>query len=452
MPNKKTDEDKDDARFWEKMDASDLRRYGTYLKPGADVENAWQAYGKALISSLLGRARFIYRPHDIEIRRDGAAAGAVAPQSDDPTIVIACVSSPISVQRYLENGDEEIIAKSDRIDLKHVAYRDGCQLVQAASEAIPDSWTEERLKELDAALEHDPDIVCFGEYAYPPVWPEKMPGWSINGIREAENRRLRFEAAVVERLKAKKDKPPFVFLGSYHCLMTLYNVGVLYPWGHDTAKKKVMIMREPQSLGQPPRFEPKEFTSPIHYRKRYPARSVGEETRVPAGMDFDSYALPVGRIGVAICSDVVDLNQFLSLARYNLGNPALAIDMLLVPSFNRNPDFVSMCRELSHLSGATVVTVNANSKHSKFPRTNVFCGGFDLDDLEEMSKDPAFKKKNGKIVRKRKPVTVEHTPDRVANIDIITLDRDLMKLFNQQARSKWLKSGAAGNNMPAPVK
>ncbi len=389
-----------------RIDAAAIDLY--VVNETARSESDWQQYQDRLFSNLLARTGLIYEmrevsPTEIKLadtpptarpektKTDGRISTEAASRAKQ--IRVTCISSPIKIRRAETSGE---------FDLRGAAFRDGCHLVQADGQEVAERWTEERLKELDVALAKDPDIICFGEFSYPPNWGVSDPGWTVDSIRVAESRRLDFENKVVERLKKaeakrkKKDgaypamgeRRPFVFLGSYHCLMTLYHVGVIYPWGATKGEHYCNVMREARGRNASPFPEKLRLSAPLFYRKRFPARRAGEDTRVPAGRDFDIFRFPFGRVAVAICSDMVDLNQFLSIARYNISGREKGIDILLVPSFNESPLFPSMCRELSYLAGLIVVVVNANHQDANFPETQIYADGREFSErsMRELEK------------------------------------------------------------------
>jgi predicted amidohydrolase len=426
-----------------RMDSQVLRAYCAnemILDGGQISSKALEDYREQIFSNLFGRTGYIYKLReyisDSELHdKDGTRA----------EIRISCISSPISVQTIspIDNSGRNIlgpVGADGMPDLREVSSRDECALLQAAHQEIPEHWATARLKELDVALARDPDIICFGEYAFPPFWPD----------REVIKRKEEFQAEVVERLKGRKKKP-FVFLGSFHCLNSLYHVGIMLPWGDRTKPRKMTIMAEPSRKSGERGEETVVQGAPVEYRKRYPARSAGEQTRVPAGMDFRFYKLPIGRVGVAICSDVVDLNQFMSVARYNLGFPPLGLDFLLVPSFNFHENFASMCRELSHLAGTTVVSVNANHGDAEFTDTEIYCGGFDCKQLLELGRRGSANW-GGELILDRKLASVAHkNSTRKSYVFTYTLNRAPLEHFRHSVIQTWTRRGTAYNMTQTPM-
>jgi hypothetical protein len=237
---------------------------------------------------------------------------------------------------------------------------------------------------------------------------------------------------------------PFVHLGSYHCLMTLYNVGVSYPWGPSTDRQDCKITREA--------FDKKvdevdvkisydRIAAPIFQRKRYPARSIPEHTRVPATRDFDIYTMPFGKVAMLICSDVVDLNQSLSVVRYNRTSRSQPpIDFVLVPSYNRSPVLVSMCRELSFFANATVVLVNANPKDVGAPPTDIFCCGHSFDELLA-----AYAQSPIPPVISKSSRPVKYADGRESEMILFTLSRSGLNSMRHQTSGERAKDGDDGD-------
>lgn len=339
---------------------------------GAVPEEARAAFEDRVHSNMYGRTGLIFDVR--EYRFD-------APREPHPpeTITVCCVSSQINVTDTTSHQPG---------DLELKPFRDGCALLERTCELKAEEWEDLRRAELDEALEEDPDIICFGELAYPAPPPTQLQGWSVEGIYNYGLGRSRFEQRVLQSLRAKQKKP-FVFLGSFHCPLTLYNVGVIYPLGDLQTEARVRIRSEKlegKSAGISKRRFHERVPMPLLYRKRFPARRAGESLRVPPSEEFHIYDLPIGRIAVLICSDVVDLNQSLTIARRNGPSEKYEpIDFVLVPSFNESAKFASMCQELSYLARTTVVVVNANHGIGKFNASNLYCCGLNLTELNKLS-------------------------------------------------------------------
>lgn len=413
---------------------------------GPEYGPKWREYRRRVFQNLMGRTGLI---HDIRAFDRGKNR---FPKKDE--IRIACVSSPITI-RTAESVPGEY-------DLRHVPYRDDCWLVQADNDKIPELLEGERLSELNAALSTDPHVICFGEFAFPPVARQEHPGWNIEGIRTSVARHGAYEAAILERLKKHKrdneerleddaslDLPtPFVHLGSYHCLMTLYNVGVSYPWGSDTSLQDCKITREDFTTEDGAKISFEKIAAPILQRKRYPARKIQEHTRIPATRNFDIYAMPFGKVAMLICSDVIDVNQFLSVVRYNrTSRNQPPIDFILVPSFNYSKMLPQMCRELSFLANATVVLVNANPKDPKnppanadIPATDVFCCGRSFDELERASAEFDIAP-----VIKRETIRVRHADNRWSHVILFKLRFSGLNSFRHNVSGGRAKDGDEGD-------
>jgi len=324
------------------------------------------------------------------------------------------------------------------LDLRLQAFRDQTKLFRPVRGQGSDSWAAERLKELDAALEADPHVICFGELAYPPPQLPEGGGWTTQDVEEAVQRRQRFETQVVKRLRKAK-RPPFVFLGSYHCLMTLYNIGVMYPWGDSTKEVPIDIIVEHLEDADPEYKIPNApVKAPILYQKRFPARRAGESTRIPHGQAIDVFNMPFGRVGVFICSDVLDLNQFLAISNRNrAANRHNPLDLILIPSLNTSPKLASMCRELSFLATTTVVMVNANHHNDGYPDTELFCCGFDAKALMEIRRH--------RFLEKSTPSVVDHGNGRQAMVQTYELQNELSRSFRERKGKELIAQGAPGN-------
>jgi len=251
---------------------------------------------------------------------------------------------------------------ANKSQLTFAKFRDGCSLLQPTDAFSPRRWTDERLAELKAALSKDPDIIVFPEFAYPVPRRPLNGGWTIEEVNQSVSHRLEFDRKAVALLEAHrkgKGQVPFVFLGSYHCLMSLYNVGVIYPWAD--LESTVAVGPPPKVANNRAKNPPP--STPILYRKRFPARKLGEQTRVPNGLEFNVFERPFGKIGLLICSDVLDLNQFLRLIRESVSFHQ-GFEFILIPSYSPRGErtFETVCEELSYLTGTAVVVTCATDK------------------------------------------------------------------------------------------
>lgn len=403
---------------------------------GLPGEDPWRDYLSLLLRNLLGRTGLIYNTREFRLRREPGAAPAGPEPVEDPgyladrgTIRIACISSPIVVGGA-QNANPEL-------DLRLQSFRDQTKLFRPVRGQGGDAWAAERLKELDAALEGDPHVICFGELAYPPPELPEGGGWTTQDIEEAVRRRQNFEAQVKRRL-AKARRPPFVFLGSYHCLMTLYNIGVMYPWGSSTKEVPVDILVEHLEHSDPEyQMSNVPVKPPILYQKRFPARRAGEATRIPHGQAIDVFNMPFGRIGVFICSDVLDLNQFLAITNRNrAANRHNPLDFILIPSLNTSPKLASMCRELSFIATTTVIMVNANHHNNGYPDTELFCCGFDAKALTGIRQ---------RFLTVSTPSIVDHGNGRKAVVQTYEIGNELSRAFRERKGKELLAQGAPGN-------
>lgn len=311
-----------------------------------------------LFGDMLDRTRHIFSRK--KIVRTGVTSVQPTPFEGDELRVV-CI------------GSELDIWKSDAITPQH--FRDGIELMAATAKYNSDAWIEARLKELKAALRKDPHIICFPEFAYPPPTSAVEGGWTVDEINSAVSIRFDFEQKVRAALKAKN---VFVCLGSFHCPMTLYNVGVIYPWGaHRHALASYGLSR--MKLGDHGRVLPyeepfeDEIRTPILYRKRFPARKIGENARVPPRREVNVFECAFGKVLVLICSDLLDLNQFLMIVRE--GIEKRDFDYIVVPSYNPGRSFGTICRDLSGLAATTVIVASAADKTVKLTPSEVYvCG------------------------------------------------------------------------------
>lgn len=326
---------------------------------------------------------------------------AMMGDSQETEIRLSLVSSAVRGPRAPKNGvsDEEIEAyRNDAQDVALTQTPDGRRILKyldraALSPRRRDTWKDDRVRELKKALSSDPHVVCFPEFAVPmPFQRHDLHGYMdptgygkhFHDFEEECKKALEVQRKDLEA-RENRSNYPFAVMGSYHCPREEYNTGVIFPTGDFVDERNVFIVR--QQIGREQYDDMVAVQMPMLHRKFFPARRAGERARVPDGMEFFTYRAHGEQnglnIGVLICSDILDLNQFLNMARlgtFRLGrNP---LDVILVPSYNTSEKLVTMCRELSMLASTCVAFVNANPTFEEFPDTNVFVCGYDLDELD----------------------------------------------------------------------
>ena len=388
---------------------------GPRMEDGSPASVDWAKYESAIFGKLLERTEVVFDQWNYT-----SAIEKVISDSSIPSARIACISPEFSVEDE-DDGIGDFVMED---------FRDGCKLAQATNRLNHKRWEDERLGELNRVLCETikADVICFSELSYPPPMAVNDGGWTVKSIQNAVSRRLKFEEQVRTALY-KHDSKAFVFLGSYHCLMTLYNIGVMYPWGASFGPVQVEVLVN--RIGSEPRGYRTTVEPPIAYSKRFPARRAGEETRVPTGQQFDVFDRGFGRVGVMICSDVVDINQFLSVAQRNRSDTYEPIDFVLIPSFNNSSYLVRMCKNLSALAATTVIVVNANHTNEKYPDTQMFCCGIHEDELGNP-------RSGSKPIVTRSEETIAHGGGRKSTVIYFDLDLraidDMRDHFVQQRK------------------
>jgi hypothetical protein len=350
------------------------------LKNGKVSREGWRRYDRRMRANLLGRTglalcfRDIFKPDAVKTVK----------LETNTRIKIACISSTF----WLDDPTET--KKGDpSADLRMKVYPDWCYLAESVgdeADKATERWMEERLEELKIAIDAEADVICFGEFAYPPP-PVDPSGSTIEAMQRCIDRRKDFETRVIDMIEEARENnksyQPFVFLGSYHCLLTMYGIGIVYPWGTNRTEVMASTSDDIGNDEQDVKSKVEKLNAPVLYRKRFPARRVGESTRVPATMNVDVYETSFGRVAIMLCSDVLDLNQFMAIRRHNANSQRGPIDFVLVPSYNRSTKLASMCRELSYAARCAVVLVNANPKRPDFPGTDIYVCGLTASQLRK---------------------------------------------------------------------
>ena len=343
-----------------------------------------------LMKNIFGRTA-----HSLDTVEYKLAAGASRTQAPPSELTIASVASAINC--FGENGE-----------LKACTFEDSRKVCLASEHYDRDLWINDRERELRTVLklsqklDVEPDIVCFPELSYPPpsnrtysrieptTYREELVNTYFDRSSYGRNRDD-YEKRMIGLLNGHGE--PFTFLGSFHCPFDFYNIGIIYPLGARThtlkAEASGKYLDDHSTDNKPIQWK---LSPPILYRKRFPARRLNEFTRVPSNFEFHTYSVSGLRMGVMICSDVLDANQLLNVARVNaFGTVHNKIDVIMVPSYNESPRLVSMCRELSYLARNIVVYVNANDQKvtsdeepSPIPKSTIFVAGFEPHELQQL--------------------------------------------------------------------
>lgn len=343
--------------------------------PRSERKRPNDLYANAFLQHLIDRSKLVLDMRSYSV----AGEKKTKPVGNATPVKISCISSDLKI-------DERFDAASDG-DLVAVHVGDYCLTAPTRKRSL-EAWAKDRLFELRRTIEDcNPDIVCFGELAYPPpLYGPDISSDAPDGGGLRSRTRYQFDEEIQEVLN-DLSSDAFVFAGSFHCLRTQYAVGVIFPYGKlkDNINGSVdseWIRRRKEQDQEPAGPDPLQFSAPIIYKKRNPARSIGEISRIPPRADFQIFERRIGHVAILMCSDILDINQFLGVSRMNLNSPELpSIDYILVPSFNKGKKLPDYCKELSELASAMVINVNANTNDPTFTDTAVHLCGMDVPEL-----------------------------------------------------------------------
>lgn len=353
----------------------------------ATIVPSQKSRAQEVLNTLILRSGLVFEVNELN---SSNMRGRAAISKSYKQVVLAAISSDIAIYDPSKKAKKRTSPRPDdrleTADLTTRAYRDDCELCEAAKGYDRSAWEAARVSELKTALApprgfDQPHVICYGELAYPPP-PASDFVSSVDYVSQFGRLQAQFEnqlRAVCDNHGGGQD--PFLFLGSYHCPITLYNVGMVMPRGPRAGRMKMKVtVVTLRKNGDKPKLKRgnEEISLPIPHRKRFPAKRVSEKTRVPPDNQFRVFATPIGRVAILICSDVVDMNQFLFVAHYNDARGKVGrIDYVLVPSYNTSPHLVEMCRQLSEIAATTVLAVNAHADDDgrEFPVTAIHCCG-----------------------------------------------------------------------------
>lgn len=436
------------------------------------VDPSAKSKAQEVLNELIVRSGLVFDVNEL----DSELGDPMAVRSPS-RIVLAAISSHIAIYdppdtAKGDKSNEPLKLRRpkdslDTADLRMRAYRDDCVLCEAAPNYDQSSWVEARSRELETALRPPsgivtPQIICFGELAYPPP-PATDFATGVEYVTQFGRRQAQFEDRIRKVCDHRaKGADPFLFLGSYHCPITLYNVGMIMPRGAREGSMQMQVTARRLRRDKEPHLQKstKPVNVPITHRKRFPAKRSSEQTRVPPDNEFRVFATPVGRIAILICSDVVDMNQFLFIVRYNDSMAKVGrIDFVLVPSYNTSSSLVEMCRQLSEIAATTVLVVNANADDDEkaFPVTSLHCCGEtvssqDVDGEAQSDVRPealSFLRIECKNVEH---VPIDDSPRRVSRVTWFSFDTEYFKNFvNLRADTIKTELGLFTNGISAPV-
>ena len=277
-----------------------------------------------------------------------------------------------SIGTFLRRDDEDTDGKPAQLKIEQV--NGGGMVVLADGQSASD-LVDVRTRQLATALNHEPDFVSFCEFAFPPIEESQV---SEEDRRDLFSERLEQTVdglftdqatTMLTRAKAEssydKEHLPFICLGSAHCMLNRYNIGVVAPGGEFENGWRMRRRRtNPFQTDRHKNYHEELGEGPIIHKKRTPARRAGERARVPEAHGFRLYRHELGLIAVLICSDAMDINQFANIMRHNLnadlkGDRTDRIFLTLIPAYNLSSILMDACRDLSLSARTNVLVTNA---------------------------------------------------------------------------------------------
>jgi len=224
-----------------------------------------------------------------------------------------------------------------------------------ATNAQKDKWIDTVCGHISKAIERGSQFVVLPEFALPPFMDK-----------------VELETRISDCCKAACAKSPhehFVFAGSRH----------------EGAYNRGLTLKMPREADAEQKW---------HY-KIFSAHALRENILGPLNNRYPKYETNVNLNGektrfvvtIAICYDSFDPSNFLRLVIESFMRVKKNLDdeIILVPSFNTSDVFVEYLRDLSFLTGSTVVYVNA--LHGD---TRIFVCGFSIGDLLDEGRGHAF--------------------------------------------------------------
>ncbi len=156
------------------------------------------------------------------------------------------------------------------------------------------AWKQDLLSALDEAVRHEANLICFGEFDYP-------PGFSDGDDRDADEARFKQD---VFRILDRSKKPCVAVLGTSHRRMQLPNQdstsGIVSEYRVENIAQVFFSSSLLDSV------EHKRIQNPKGVWKVTPASKVGERLSRPKDIRLYGFNAVFGRVAVLVCSDAYD--------------------------------------------------------------------------------------------------------------------------------------------------
>jgi hypothetical protein len=217
----------------------------------------------------------------------------------------------------------------------------------------PAAWQRELLESLRVAVGKGANLVCFGEFDYPPSFDRERP-------------EDQFQADVKDTLRLGA-QPAAVVLGSSHRRKVVEGRAV---FSGNIKEYKVENVAQIFFSDIVTRLLTEDaIANPKEVWKVTPASRVGERLSRPSNIDLYGFSAIFGKVSVLVCSDAYDPTIILELFSRSK-NPDEKPDFIVVPAYNASPRFPEVCQALSALTNCIVVLVDA---HQSLGETNDNC-------------------------------------------------------------------------------
>lgn len=337
-----------------------LKKYSEY---GLNDTDALKNVETAAITVLLQSAKDIYMTN--HVRLSGERTQPASELLEKSTVKIAGIGMK---RNDIADALQEKHGKKNNFTLC-MENKNGCcsSIVNAhANDEIAynfDKWKNKRISAVREAINNGADIICLGEFDYPPA----------HDTTDED----KFDKEILNIINGQ-NRPILCVAGSRH------------QWipedGEDKCVNRAYVIPNTH-LKTNNLLDQDEIKYEVD--KANSAKKAGELLSVCDKPQVKVFETILGKIAILICVDIFNPSIVLSVLNSRSSTPDKPFDYILVPAYNFSPKLYYSCQVLSLLCNTTVLLVDScsetsgKSKVKKEKQVTVFISGRDICYLEK---------------------------------------------------------------------